>query len=240
MGNFEEDQMKSTDQLKKMAGEYAAEQFVQSGMLIGLGVGSTAIHAIRKIGQLIKEDKVFSITAIACSLETETFARSLDIPIININSDTKIDLTIDGADEVDTNLNLIKGGGGALTREKIVAQISRREIIVVDQTKYSETLGTNWAVPVEVIPFGWQSQDQFLQSLGAKTKLRTLENGNAYLTDQQNYIIDADFGPINEPFILADQMKHRTGIVDHGLFINLATDLIIAKEEGITHKIHEI
>jgi ribose 5-phosphate isomerase A len=231
--------MRSTDQLKKKAGEYAAEQFIQSGMLVGLGVGSTAIHAVRKISQLIKEGKIFSITAIACSLETEEYAGSLGIPLIDINPETKIDLTIDGADEVDPDLNLIKGGGGALTREKIVAQISRREIIVIDQTKHSDILGTNWAVPVEVIPFGWQSQDQFLQSLGARTKLRTLENGNAYLTDQRNYIIDADFGPIHEPIILADQMKHRTGIVEHGLFINLATDLIIATEDGIIHKNHE-
>lgn len=231
--------MTPTDQLKKMAGEYAVEQFIQSGMLVGLGAGSTAIHAVRKISQLIKEGKIFSITAIACSLETEDYARSLGIPLIDFNPETKIDLTIDGADEVDPDLNLIKGGGGALTREKIVAQISRKEIIVIDQSKYSDILGTTWAVPVEVIPFGWQTQDQFLQTLGAKTKLRIVDKENPYLTDQRNYIIDADFGPIHEPFILADQMKHRTGIVEHGLFINLATDVIIATDEGIIHKNHE-
>lgn len=231
--------MTSIDQLKKMAAEYAVDNFIQSGMLVGLGVGSTAIHAIRRISQLIREEKLYAITAIACSKETEEYATSLNIPLIDFNLQTKIDATIDGADEVDRKLNLIKGGGGALTREKIVAQVSRKEIIVIDQSKTSELLGTRWPVPIEVIPFGWQTQENYLQSLGAKTELRILQNGKIFLTDQKNYIIDADFGLINEPLILSEQLKRRTGIVEHGLFINLATDVIIATEEGIIHKTHE-
>lgn len=231
--------MTSIDQLKKMAAEYAVDNFIQSGMLVGLGVGSTAIHAIRRISQLIREEKLYAITAIACSKETEEYATSLNIPLIDFNLQTKIDATIDGADEVDRKLNLIKGGGGALTREKIVAQVSRKEIIVIDQSKTSELLGTRWPVPIEVIPFGWQTQENYLQSLGAKTELRILQNGEIFLTDQKNYIIDADFGLINEPLILSEQLKRRTGIVEHGLFINLATDVIIATEEGIIHKTHE-
>lgn len=231
--------MTQISHLKKSAAEYAADNFVESGMLVGLGVGSTAIFAVQRIAQLLKEGRLSSITAIACSEETQKNANSLGIPIIDFKPDTKIDVTIDGADEVDPNFNLIKGGGGALTREKIVAQISRREIIVIDGSKISDVLGTKWAVPVEVVKFGWPTQELFLQSLGAKTRLRLLENGEPYTTDQNNFIIDADFGPIQEPFVLADQLKHRTGIVEHGLFIDLVTDVIIANENGIIHETHE-
>jgi len=196
--------MTSIDDLKKIAAEHAVNQFIQSGMLIGLGFGSTAIHAVRKLSQKIKRGELSSITAIACSKQTEQYAKELGIPIIDFNLTTEIDITIDGADEVDPNLNLIKGGGGALTREKIVAQISRKEIIVIDPSKFSEILGTNWAVPVEVIPFGWQTQERYLRSLGAKTSLRLQKNGRPFWTDQNNFIIDADFGKITEPLLLAD------------------------------------
>jgi len=231
--------MKSIDQLKKEAAEYAADHFIKSGMLIGLGVGSTAIHATRRIAQLIKDNQITSITAIACSKDTEETAISLGIPLIDFRPDTRIDVTIDGADEVDKKFNLIKGGGGALTREKIVAQISKREIIVIDSSKLSEQLGSNWPIPVEVIPFGWKTQEKYLQSLGAQTQLRRMENRDPFITDQSNFIIDADFGPIAEPILLADEMKRRTGIVEHGLFVRLATDVIIAYDTGIIHKIYE-
>ena len=227
------------EDLKIKAGEYAVDQFIKSGMLIGLGVGSTAIHAIRRIAVLIKDGTLKSITGVACSKSVEELAISLEIPLIDLKADTKIDVTIDGADEVDPQLNLIKGGGGALTREKIVAQISRKEVIVIDQSKYSNQLGAQWPVPIEVIPFGWKTQEKFLQSLGANPILRTNGQGNPFITDQFNFIIDADFGTIQEPFLLADQLKQRTGIVEHGLFIDLATDVIIANEEGIIHKTHE-
>jgi len=230
--------MTSIDDLKKIAAEHAVNQFIQSGMLIGLGFGSTAIHAVRKLSQKIKRGELSSITAIACSKQTEQYAKELGIPIIDFNLTTEIDITIDGADEVDPNLNLIKGGGGALTREKIVAQISRKEIIVIDPSKFSEILGTNWAVPVEVIPFGWQTQERYLRSLGAKTSLRLQKNGRPFWTDQNNFIIDADFGKITEPLLLADQLKRRTGIVEHGLFLNIASDLIIGTQDGIVHKTH--
>lgn len=230
--------MTSIDDLKKIAAEHAVNQFIQSGMLIGLGFGSTAIHAVRKLSQKIKLGELSSITAIACSKQTEQYAKELGIPIIDFNLHTEIDITIDGADEVDPNLNLIKGGGGALTREKIVAQISRKEIIVIDPSKFSEILGTNWAVPVEVIPFGWQTQERYLRSLGAKTSLRLQKNGRPFWTDQNNFIIDADFGKITEPLLLADQLKRRTGIVEHGLFLNIASDLIIGTQDGIVHKTH--
>lgn len=146
-----------------------------------------------------------------------------------------IDLTFDGADEVDPALNLIKGGGGALLREKIVAQASRREIIIVDESKLSPTLGTHWAVPVEVIPFGWRSQAAYLESLGAQVLLRPGDDGTPFKTDQSNLILDCDFGPISDPVSLGARMDARTGIVAHGLFLELATDVIVAGALGVRH-----
>jgi len=144
-------------------------------------------------------------------------------------------LTIDGADEVDPNLDLIKGGGGALLREKIVAQASRREIIVADESKLSPALGTRWAVPVEVVPFGWRTQALYLESLGADVRLRQDENKKTFTTDQGNLILDCQFGPLLQPADLAAKLNSRTGIVEHGLFLDLATDLIVASAEGVRH-----
>jgi len=144
-------------------------------------------------------------------------------------------LTIDGADEVDPNLDLIKGGGGALLREKIVAQASRREIIVVDESKLSPALGTRWAVPVEVVPFGWRTQALYLESLGADVNLRQDRNRKTFTTDQGNLILDCQFGPLSQPADLAAKLNSRTGIVEHGLFLDLATDLIVAGAEGVRH-----
>ncbi|MBN2043500.1 MAG: ribose-5-phosphate isomerase RpiA [Anaerolineales bacterium] len=224
-----------TSLLKKQAAEYAVTQFVQSGMLVGLGFGSTAVHAVRKIADLLQTGGLKNISAIACAKYTEDYARQLGIPLIEFAPDTEIDITIDGADEVDPNFNLIKGGGGALTREKIVAAASRREVIVVDENKLSERLGTNWPVPIEVIPFGWQTQIRFLRNLGADPVLRVDQDGQPVITDQHNYILDANFGQITNPEFLADRIKAHPGIVEHGLFIGLATDIVIASPSGINH-----
>jgi ribose 5-phosphate isomerase A len=147
-----------------------------------------------------------------------------------------LDVTIDGADEVDPELNLIKGGGGALLREKIVAQASRRVIIVVDQTKPSPKLGTHWPVPVEVMPFAWRSQARFLESLGAVMTVRRDERGRQFETDSGNMILDCRFGPIGDAPRLAAALSARAGIVEHGLFIGLADDLIVASAEGVEHR----
>ncbi|MCK4452241.1 MAG: ribose 5-phosphate isomerase A, partial [Anaerolineae bacterium] len=146
-----------------------------------------------------------------------------------------VDVTIDGADEVDPHLNLIKGGGGALLREKIVAQASRCEIIVVDESKLSPALGTHWPVPVEVTPFGWRSQAAYLESLGAQPVLRLSSDGTPFTTDQGNLILDCRFGPISQPAQLAARLSERAGIVEHGLFLGLATDVILAGVEGVRH-----
>jgi len=165
----------------------------------------------------------------------EEDARRLGIPLTTLDDNPTVDLTIDGADEVDPNLDLIKGGGGALLREKIVAQASKREIIVVDESKLSAALGTRWSVPVEVVPFGWRLQRAYLESLGGRPVLRHSSDGAPFETDQGNLILDCDFGPISQPDQLADRMNERAGIVEHGLFIRLATDVIVAGVEGIRH-----
>jgi ribose 5-phosphate isomerase A len=144
-----------------------------------------------------------------------------------------IDLTIDGADEVDPALNLIKGGGGALLREKIVAQASRRVVIVVDESKLSAALGTNHSLPVEVARFGWESQQRFLESLGGKPTVRTAASGQPFETDQGNWILDCAFGPIADPEDLAAQLAARAGIVEHGLFCGIASEVIVAGENGV-------
>jgi len=144
-----------------------------------------------------------------------------------------LDVTIDGADEVDPQLNLIKGGGGALLREKLVAQNSAREIIVVDESKLSPRLGTHHVLPVEVLPFGWRSPARYLESLGARYVVRQAADGQEYRTDQGNMILDCDFGPIADPAQLAAQLDRRAGIVEHGLFIGLADRVVVAGPGGI-------
>jgi ribose 5-phosphate isomerase A len=220
-------------QLKQKAGWYAVD-FVKSGMVVGLGHGSTAIFAVRCIAQLLQEGRLRDVLGVPCSRQVEAEARRLGIPLTMLDEHPVVDLTIDGADEVDPDLNLIKGGGGALLREKIVAQASRREIIVVDESKLSPALGTHWPVPVEVIPFGWRAQAAYLESLGAPT-LRLDADGTPFKTDQGNLILDCHFGPIPDPSQLADRLNERAGIVEHGLFIGLATDVIVAGAEGVRH-----
>ncbi len=223
-----------TAALKRQAGELAVS-FVESGMVIGLGHGSTAAFALRRIAQRLRDGQLQDILGVPCSLQVEQEAQQLGIPLTTLDEHPVIDLTIDGADEVDPDLNLIKGGGGALLREKIVAQASRREIIVVDESKLSPALGTHHPLPVEVVPFGWRSQAAFLESLGARVVLRQDGAGHPLKTDQGNWILDCHFGPIANPWQLARKLEARAGIVEHGLFLALATEVIVAGVQGIRH-----
>ena len=220
--------------LKQMAAERAVE-YVESGMVVGLGHGSTAILAVRRLAELLHTKHIRNIVCIPCSTQTESEARELGIQLTTLEEHPEVDLTIDGADEVDPNLDLIKGGGGALLHEKIVAQASRREMIIVDETKLSPALGMKWPVPVEVIPFGWGSQAEFLKSLGATVNPRRETGETLFKTDQGNLILDCNFGPIPEPALLAYELAGRVGIVEHGMFLGLATDVIVAGQEGIRH-----
>jgi ribose 5-phosphate isomerase A len=218
---------------KRAAAERAVE-LVQSGMVVGLGTGSTAIFAVRRIGQLLRAGQLHDVVGVPTSSAIALEARRLGIPLA-LDGTRDIDLTIDGADEVATDLDLIKGGGGALFHEKIVAQASRREVIVVDDAKLSPRLGTHWAVPAEVVPFGWQSQARFLEALGARVTRRSGQDGQPFVSDEGNWILDCAFGPIAAPRELAARLDARTGIVEHGLFIGLATDVIAAGPGGIRH-----
>ena len=219
---------------QKQAAADRAVGFVESGMLVGLGAGSTAVLAVRRIGELLREGQLRNVSGFPCSRVIEAEARAAGIPLVP-DLQREIDLTIDGADEVDPDLNLIKGGGGALLREKIVAEASRREVIVVDESKLSPALGTRWALPVEVVDFGWHSQLRFLESLGARVALRREPDGVPFATDQGNRILDCSFGPIDDPWGLAAQISARAGIVEHGLFLGLASEVIVAGADGIRH-----
>jgi ribose 5-phosphate isomerase A len=221
---------------KQAAAERAAD-LVESGMVVGLGSGSTAIFAVRRIGALLREGALRDIVGVPTSRATQAEAHRLGIPLVGADWEGPIDLTIDGADEVDGALDLIKGAGGALLREKIVAQASRREVIVVDESKLGAALGSGAALPVEVTPFGWAAQARYLESLGARVRRRRGgPEGAAYLTEQGNFIFDCTFGPIDRPAALAAQLEARAGVVEHGLFLGVATDLIVAGRSGVTHR----
>jgi ribose 5-phosphate isomerase A len=219
---------------KRAAGEYAV-RFVESGMVVGLGTGSTAIHAVRRLAALLKEGALRDIVGFATSTATLQEAEALGIPLLTEDLPRAIDVTIDGADEVDPIFNVIKGGGGALLREKIVAQASRRFVIVVDERKLSPQLGVTWPVPIEVLRYGYASQVRFLESLGGRVELRLASDGRPFITDNGNWVVDSHFGPISQLDLLARQLEARAGIVEHGLFLHLATDLIVAGTDGIRY-----
>ena len=225
--------MDDASRLKQLAGEQAAA-LVESGMVVGLGTGSTAIFATRRIGERLRSGDLTDIVAIATSRTTDAAARDLGIFMLDDDIPRDVDITIDGADEVDPALDLIKGGGGALLREKIVAQASRRQVIVVDESKLSPRLGTHWALPVEVLEFGLQSHLRFLQALGAVVVIRE-KDGELFRTDQGNLILDCRFGPIADTPALAATLGARAGIVEHGLFIGIAHDLLVAGADGVRH-----
>ncbi len=226
--------MNKIDLYKKQAAEKAVA-FLESGMIVGLGSGRTAGFALKRIAELLKNGTLKNIRAIPSSKVTQKKARRLDIPLTDFSGHSQIDITIDGADEVDPQLNLIKGGGGALLREKILVQSSKRVIIIVDETKLSRSLGTKWPVPVEVLPFAWPVEFRYLKSLGAAVTLRKDKKGEIYLTDQKNYILDIRLGAMKHPDEIATRLNQRAGILEHGLFLEMVSDIIVAGKKGITH-----
>jgi len=226
------EQLKLQDRLKMEAGQ-AAVDFIESSMVLGLGTGSTTRYALEEIGRRIKSGRLKDIVGIPSSVQTEKIAGELGISLTTFDEFQEIDLTIDGADEVDPELNLIKGGGGALLREKILAQASRGNIMIVDESKLSPRLGTHCPVPIEVIPFAWKLVEKFLFSLGGEAKLRMKDDRNPYTTDQNNYILDTKFGPISDLEGLASNLSKKAGIVEYGLFLGTASEIIVASENGI-------
>lgn len=220
---------------KRIAAEKAVS-YIKNNMTIGLGTGSTAYWAIKKIGERMAAEGL-NLTCTATSIQSEKLAAEWNIPIHDISVINKIDITIDGADEIDRRLNMIKGGGGALLREKIVANITNEYIIVVDESKYVQQLG-KFGVPVEVVRFGWQRTADQLEQIGAKTVLRKKEN-DIFITDNGNYIIDCDFGLIDDAAALEIAVHHIPGVVVCGLFISRTDKLIIGKGNGEIEEINK-
>ena len=217
---------------EKQRSAEAACEYVKDGMIVGLGTGSTAEFAVKKIGELVRNG--LSIRGIPTSDATKILAESEGIPLIDFSETMSIDLTIDGADEIDANLNMIKGGGAALLREKIVASASREEIIIVSVSKLVQQLGA-FPLPVEVIPFGWQVVFNQLESLQGNPELR-LKQGQPSVTDQGNFIVDCHFRKIENPEQLEQHLNMIPGVVENGLFINLCTRMIMADGENIIIK----
>lgn len=218
------------NQLKAAAAESAAA-LVADGMIVGLGSGSTAALAVDAIGRRVREG--LRITGIPTSEDTATQARALGIPLTSLSEVSQIEMTIDGADEVEhETLNLIKGHGGALLREKIVANVTKRLVIVVDDSKLVEHLAQKFPVPVEVVQFGWQATERQLVALGAKPSLRQSTDGKPFISDGGNYILDCAFGSVDAKS-LAKELDHIVGLVEHGLFIGFAKEVHVASASGV-------
>lgn len=217
--------MDTANNEKKLAALEAVKE-IKDGMTIGLGTGSTAYYAIHAVAGLIKEG--MSLKTVPTSEQTKQMSLELGIPMVDINSIDSIDVTIDGADEFTQNLELIKGGGGALLREKIVASITKKQIIITDSSKMVHLLG-KFKVPIEVIPMACSYVMRQLTGIGGIGLVRKKE-GQDYITDQGNYIIDADFGLIENPALLDEQLNKIVGVVEHGLFIGLAHKVIMIKD----------
>jgi len=212
---------------KKLAAEFALT-FVKDGQVVGLGTGSTAKYAIEGLAKMVQDG--LNVRGVPTSKATEALARSLGIPLLDLNEVLRIDLTIDGADEVDPHFDMIKGGGGALTREKLVAIASIRRVMLVDETKLVSALGETRALPVEVLAFCWVMTARRLQELGCEPQLRLTE-GQHFLTDNGNYILDCKFPPIQRPGDLETSIKLLPGVVESGLFVDLADTLVIGFDD---------
>merc|ERR1719387_3268454 len=240
------------DELKKMVGYKAVDDYVKSGMVVGLGTGSTAAFAVERVGMLLKSGELKDIVAIPTSVRTKEQALELGIPLTTLGTEesrfSDLDVAIDGADEVDPQLNLVKGGGGALLREKMVEVCADKFIVIVDESKIGKGLGPNFPVPVEITPFCHGHTLRKIGELpslaGCKPVLRLGSSSNNQVdgdepavTDNGNYIVDLHFdAPIKDAVAAASDLKNMVGVVDHGLFVGMTTAVIIAGKEGISVK----
>ena len=225
----------NTEAQKKIAAEKATES-VKSGMVVGLGTGSTVYYALLKLGDRVREG--LDIVGIPTSDGTERIAAAQQIPLTTLAAHPTIDLTIDGADEVDRHLNLIKGGGAALVREKIIANASKKILIVVDESKVSRVLGTNFPLPVEIVQFGWEATQIEVNRICGKSTLRLAlahDKDQPLITDNGNYILDCHFDGIPAPDQVELQLNNIPGVVENGIFVNRADKIIIGTPSGIRY-----
>lgn len=211
-----------------------AVDHIESGMRLGLGTGSTARHMLDVLAERLRHGSLRDIAGVPTSRETEKYARRLRIPLITLDEQPRLDLTIDGADEVDPHLDLIKGHGGALLWEKIVATSSARMLVIADARKRVSRLGETLALPIEVVPFGWRIHLPFLEALGATPMLREWDNGKTFVTDAGHYILNCRFeGGIADPHAIRTALSERAGIVETGLFLGIASAALIAGPDGV-------
>ena len=236
------------DELKKMVGYKAVDDYVTSGMKVGLGTGSTAAFAVERLGEKLKSGELKDIIAVPTSVRTKEQAEELGIPLVTLDEESVLDVAIDGADDVDDDLNLVKGGGGALLREKMVEVCADKFIVIVDESKIGKGLGPNFPVPVEITPFCHGHTLRKIGELpslaGCKPVLRLGSSSNNQVdgdepavTDNGNYIVDLHFdAPITDAVKAASDLKNMVGVVDHGLFIGMTTAVIIAGKDGISVK----
>lgn len=233
----------SVEELKKATGYKAVDDYVSSGMVVGLGTGSTAYYAVERLGQKLASGELKDVVAIPTSVRTKDQALSLNIPLVTLDTHPKLDVAIDGADEVDPALNLVKGRGGALLREKMVEVQAEKFIVIVDDSKLVPGLGISGAMPVEVTPFCWEFNLKRLEGLpsvkGCEAKLRmsSSDSSKPYVTDNDNYIVDLYFKePIKNAGQAAKEIESLVGVVEHGLFLGMSTAVIIAGKNGIEVK----
>ena len=212
---------------KAAVGEKAAVDYVKDGMVVGLGTGSTVYYTILKIGEMIKQG--MKVQGVATSVQTEKLAEEQGIPLLTLDEVESIDVAIDGADEIDHHFYAIKGGGGALLREKIIAKASNKFIVVADSKKVVQKLGS-FPLPVEVVPFGVRKTESYIQRFGCQTVLR-MKGDTPYVTDNGNYIIDCTFDVIADPKQLEKDLNNITGVVENGLFIDMVKDVITINED---------
>jgi ribose 5-phosphate isomerase A len=215
---------------EKEAAARASLRFVRDGNVVGLGTGSTAAYAVRFLAERVHAG--LKIRGIPTSLQTRELAKTAGIPLTTLDEVQQIDVTIDGADEFDPRLNLIKGGGGALLREKIVASVSRQVVIIADSSKQVLVLG-KFPLPVEVIPFAQALLTRKIEALGAKVTIRQTAEGRPFVTDEHHHLLDCHFGEIPDPPALARKLEGMPGIVEHGLFIGLASTVLLAKDDRV-------
>lgn len=223
--------MKDSLEGAKRAAAAAALELVEDGMILGLGTGSTAKHLVQLLAERIHM-RGLRVECCATSRETADLARSLGIEIHDLDDLGPLDLAIDGADEIDPRLDLVKGGGAAHFREKVVEKAAKRFAVIADHTKIVAALGTTRKVPLEILPFAWRTTCRHLEALGGKVTPRLGRDGDLLQTDNGNYIVDGDFGPLQNPSEWAERFDRVTGVLEHGLFVGMAEVAFVAQLDG--------